>query len=606
MRSFCSASLIAIVAATNAVAQTDSDNIVVSATRRPTPADQVGSSVTVVLEEDIRARQYSFFADILKDVAGVSIARNSAFGGVASARIRGASSGQTLVVIDGVVMNDPAAPQGGFNFANLDVVDIERIEVLRGPQSLLYGADAIGGVIFIRTKRAAETGANIFLEGGARGSGRGGATLSAAGDVLSGRLTVSGVHSDGLSRAAIGDEADGFRSVAASGTATARLGAQTELDLIARVGDARAEIDGFPPPSFFILDDTLETEDTTEFGFVGRLRHEREHARHAVSLTYNDIDRVNRDAGVETFGAAGNRLSADYLGVFDVLANTTISVGGELERIAADVSGVDEAATNGSLFAVLNANFDDVTISVGGRRDEFSNFEGATTARVAGVYRATPNLLLRASWGQGFRAPSLFELNFDQFGFIPNPDLRPERANGFDAGLRFKSDTAKFGVLSVSVTGFHQKVRDQIAFDFSGSGYFNIAATRSRGVETEINWTPSQHVEFTGAYAFVDANDRSTGQQLLRQPRHAASFITTLQPFEHAAVSATVRFNGAEADFPSGNASWVTADLRGSYQLTDAVEIFARVENIADAEYQDVSGYREPGRSAFGGVRLRL
>ena len=173
----------------------DDNEIVVSAIRIARPASEVGSTVSVLTAADIELRQYSFVGDAVRDIAGVSIARNGSFGGVAPARIRGASSGQTLVVIDGIVVNDPSAPQGGFNFANLDLVDIESIEVLRGPQSLVFGADAIGGVIAITTKDASRPAA--FLEGGSLGTIRGGASVSIGNETFI-RASVSGITTDGI------------------------------------------------------------------------------------------------------------------------------------------------------------------------------------------------------------------------------------------------------------------------------------------------------------------------------------------------------------------------------------------------------------------------
>lgn len=182
-----------------------SDEIVVSATRIPTSLSEVGSTVTVISAKDIIDSQYSFVSEALRDTAGVAIARNGGPGGATAARIRGAASGQTLVMIDGIIVNDPSAPQGGFNFANLDVADIERIEVLHGPQSLLYGADAIGGVIVITTKKD-RSATSAYLEGGSRGTIRGGATALLRDDRAYGRLTISGSRTDGVSRASIGTE----------------------------------------------------------------------------------------------------------------------------------------------------------------------------------------------------------------------------------------------------------------------------------------------------------------------------------------------------------------------------------------------------------------
>jgi len=594
---------ILLIAACPAAASPPDDEIVVSATRAPRPISEVGSSVTVIAAPEIELRQYESVADILRDAPGVSIARNSAFGGVASARIRGAASGQSLVVIDGVVMNDPSAPSGGFNFANLDVVDIERIEILRGPQSILYGADAIGGVIAITTKRGEDGfSANGFLEGGSLGLARGAATLAGGGARLDGRLTISGTRADGLSRAAIGSEDDAFRSIAVSFAGGAELQPDWRTEFFARYGDARAEIDGFPPPDFSLAD-TDETEDTEEYGLAGRLLHDGDRLQQALTVSFNNIDRENLDSGAFIFGADGDRISAEYFARYAFSDRFAALAGIEGERTSVDVSGVDDSARNGSVFALIEAEpLAGLQISGGVRRDEFNEFEGATTGRVTAAWRAAPETIVRASWGEGFRAPSLFQLNFNLFGGPPNPDLRPERSTAYDMSLEQKLD----GGLIAKVTLFHQTIRDQIDFDFASGGFINIDRARSRGVELEAEWTPVDSVSVSANYSYIDAIDRDTGAQLLRQPKHSGGLFLDIEASERVKLGASLIANGRESDVGAPNEAWARLDLRAAYALDGALQLYGRIENATDTDYQDVAGFGEPGRAFFAGVRARL
>jgi vitamin B12 transporter len=258
------------------------------------------------------------------------------------------------------------------------------------------------------------------------------------------------------------------------------------------------------------------------------------------------------------------------------------------------------------------APFGNLILSAGARRDEFSNFEGATTSRVAGVWTIYRNetrgdaARLRASWGEGFRAPTLFELNFDQFGVLPNPDLRPERARGFDVGVDYQLNGSRPGGGRLRATYFHQRVKDQIDFDFAGNGYFNIDRVNSDGVEVEASWTAASFLTTRVVYTYVDARDAITGAQILRTPKHSGSASLSLIPVDPLLLSATISFNGREADFPAPNDSFVRLDLRAAYALSDLVTVYGRIENATDKAYQDVSGYGEPGLSAFAGVRINL
>ncbi|WP_375207403.1 TonB-dependent receptor plug domain-containing protein [Hyphococcus sp.] len=577
------------------------DEVIVTALRAPTPVSETGSSVSVITAEEIIERQYVFAADALRDAAGVAIAQNGAAGGAASARIRGASSGQTLVVIDGVVANDPSAPQGGFNFANLDASTIERIEILRGPQSLLYGADAIGGVIVVSTRRGGTEG---FLEGGSFGTARAGLGAGFENEDAYGRVSFSGVTTDGISRADVGNEKDGYRAGTATLAAGARLTERWRGEITLRAAQSRAEIDGFPPPAF-TLGDTEDIERTEDYLASGRLLQSFSNFDGALTLAYNAVDRRNTAEGVETYSAKGGRITLDYIADIALSDAVRLIAGAEAERTRAEVSGVDESARAGAVFAALDLTpIKAVTLSIGGRRDEFSNFEGATTARASAVWRLDETWRLRASWGQGFRAPSLFELNYDQFGVTPNPDLRAEKANGFDAGVEKLFGEKRSQRLAV--TFFQTRVDDQIDFDLMQNGYYNIDEARSRGVEVEGDFALSPRLSANLTYSFTDAIDLSTDTQLLRQPKHKGTAVIAFTPVDDLTLAASVIVNGRENDTPAPNDAFVRLDLRAAYRFTDMLELYGRIENATDTDYQDVSGYGEPGLAAHGGVRVRL
>jgi len=587
------------LACAGAHAEGTSDEIVVSAMRAPTPLAETGSAVTIITAETLELRQYAFVADALRDAAGVTLARNGGVGGAASVRLRGASSGQTLVVIDGAIVNDTSAPQGGFNFADLDANNIERIEILRGPQSMLYGADAIGGVIVITSRKSG--GARAYVEGGSRDTFRGGVSAGVAEGESYARLSFDGLTTGGVSRASSGTEADGYKLGSATFAGGLTLSNHWRADLNLRGGRSRAEIDGFPPP-FYVFGDTEEIEKATSHLASLRLSHDYEHFSGGIGVSWSDTDRHDRDGDFETFSAKGDRLTIDYVGVYDVSEIFRLIGGGEWERTAAKTSGVDETAEAGAGFVVAEAKpVDAVTLSVGVRRDEFSNFEGATTARAAVVWRLDNATRLRGSWGEGFRAPSLFELNYDQYGVTPNPGLKPERASGFDVGVDHDFELGR-----VAVTLFRTAVKDQIDFDLDNYGYYNIATTRSKGVEVEGVFAITKRAELDLTYGFAGAVDRETGLQLLRQPKHKGTATLNVAATDRLTFGASATFNGRERDTPAANDAFARLDLRIAWSLNEKLELYARVENITDTTYEDVSGYGEPGASVFAGIRARL
>ena len=585
----------------------DADTIVVSATKSPLALSEVGSAVAVIDAATIETRQYRFVADALAETAGLAIARNGAFGGQAALRIRGEASGRTLVLIDGGVVNDPSAPGGGFNFASLDIADIERIEIVRGPQSILYGSEAIGGVVAITTRKGeGPASLRAFAEGGSFATFRGGAGVSGARGGADYALSVFGLSSDGVSRFDGGAEADGIDSYGASASLGADLSDALRLETSLRFSDATTDFDGFPPPAFAFAD-TADIDKNEEILATGRaiLKLFDGGLENAVTIGYHAIDRVNLLGDAVTFEGEGNRLSAEYLARARLSEKISLVAGAESERTAVEVSGVDDDVTINSVFGLaVFKPFAALTLTGGLRHDDHGTFGGETTARVTGAYDVGGlGLTLRGSWGEGFAAPTLFQLNFVCCGGAePNRLLQPETSAGFDIGF----DKTLGPRAELRATFFRQETENQIDFDFPTGAYVNLSAARRKGVEAELAYAPTDRIDLSLAYAFIDAEDVATGLPLLRQPRHALTLAGDVRPLAGLSLGASFRYNGAERDGAGPIDAWTRLDLRAAYALSDAVEIYGRVENAADADYQDVLGYGEPGVSAFAGVRVRL
>jgi vitamin B12 transporter len=557
----------------------------------------------VIEAEEIALRQATFAADVLTLVPGVSLSRNGAFGGITSVRMRGASADKTLVVIDGVVQNDPSQPTGGYDFAGLDLADVERVEILSGPQGSLWGSDAIGGVIAFTTR--SEDGLRASLEGGSYGVVRG--TLAAGQDVgaWSAGITAAGYRADGVSKADGFPEADSLRSWTLSGGGRATLGAVT-LDGRLRYADTRSDSDGYDPITFAFGDTGEVTTSKSWTGFVRARLDGPWGFRNTLTLGGYDLDRAFEGG---PFASRFRATRRDYRWMAERGAPSDrfgIALGVERDATDAtlsDGSREDLAAT--SAFVVGRARLlDRIALTGSLRYDDPDAFGGKATARVGAVAELGWGFALTGDWGQGFKTPTISEIACD-FCFPPGPStgLKPETAEGWDIGLRWRSPT---GRLQASVTGYRLAVRDQIAYL---GRYVNLDRTLATGMETDLEARLTPTLTLKAAYAYTDAVDRSTGARLLRVPEHAGS-ASLLWRRDHWSGALTVRAEGEQADSdPSTFArsmrpGFVLADIAAAYRLTGAVELTARIENLADRHYQEALGYGEPGRAVYVGIRV--
>jgi vitamin B12 transporter len=580
---------------------TTTPELVVTATRLPTRLDLV-TGAHVIDQAELEARQTPFVIDVLSTIPGVGVARNGAFGGVASIRIRGASPDKTLVLIDGVPAGDPAQPDGGFDASQLTTSDIARIEVLSGPQGSLWGSDAIGGVIAFTTRE--ERGLRAEVEGGSFGTVRGRAGAGYADDSYAVSASVTGLRTDGISKAAAGTEKDPFA------TATANLGGRLsvtdklQLDGRVRYTTSDIAIDGFPPPTF-LLGDTPDHANSHAVSGFARATLDAYGLTQKLSFSGYDIHRRNISSFPSAFRADRQvwRWTAEKGGPAD---RTAFVAGAERQSSAADLSGrpsLDLSTT--SVFAVARHNLTDALTLTGSLRwDDPDRFKSRTTGRISGAAKLGGGVTLTLSAGQGFKVPTISEAVCD-FCFAPPVPLKPERAEGYDARLGWTSGDERF---SAALTGYRLDVRDQISF--SAGRYINIARTRSTGLEAEADGRLTRSLRLKLSYSMTDAKDLASGLRLLRVPERsgAAALFWDQDPWGSAL---TVRGESSQPDTALNGFSrttrpgFVTADLAGSYRLNDKVSLTARVENLADERYQEIFGFGEPGRAAYVGIRIR-
>ncbi|TRW18306.1 TonB-dependent receptor plug domain-containing protein [Glacieibacterium frigidum] len=616
----------ATVAAAVPVSDSSAETIVVTATRSPEPLSRVGQSVTVLDSVEIRTRQTQVVADLLRTTPGVTVARNGPPGGVASVFIRGAESDQTVALIDGVKLNNPASPGGGFDFGNLLTGNIDRIEVLRGPSSVLWGSQAIGGVVnLITIPPSADLIINARAEYGGRDTAQAVANVSGT----AGPLAISGgagyYRTDGFSAFDKGAERDGYRNYGANAKVVATFSDAISLDLRGYYSNGRADFDGFAPPTF-AFGDTREygrVEEIVGYAganialFGGRLKNR-------LGFAYTDTDRDNFDPDGftrETFSSVGRNERFEYQGVADLgVATATFGAERETSKLRTLSFGTPDRdrARIDSVYGQIGVTpVAGLTATAGIRHDDHDRFGGATTVAGSAVWTIATTTL-RASYSEGFKAPTLYQL----VGEYGNATLAPERARGWDAGV---TQSALDGRLEASATWFDRRSRDLIDF-VSCFGvaspicvgrpfgtYDNVARARSRGVEVGLAARPVDALRLGANYTYLKAENRSPGsanfgRRLARRPAHSANVtLDYVWPFG-LTTGATLSHVGDSFDNAANTRrleSYVLADIRAAFPVTANIEVYGRVENALDANYATAFGYGTPGRSAHAGVRLR-
>ncbi len=582
------------------------DTIVVTGTRIEQTNAETGSTIRVIDAAEIEALGFSHALDAIAHAPGVTVNQNGSFGGSASVRIRGASSDQTLVLIDGVSVNDASAPGGGFNFARLDTANIERVEILSGPQSTLWGTDAIGGVVSITTKRAREGfGGNLFAQGGSYGAFRGGASLGHAGAAGDFRLAATRLNTDGISRADASNgnrEDDGLESLTLSAQGGLKLPAGARIEGSLQWNDSESEFDSFRFGAQGNVADGDELSKTEELSGQIALKAPLLGGRlHNLLLVGRaEIDRRNLTNGVQSFEARGERTLYRYQGTLTIDASNTLALGAEREESSA--SGND-SALNG-LFALYEWQpVERLTLTGGLRSDHHQHFGSQTTGRVAAAVRPVANLTLRGSWGQGFKAPTIFQTSFFCCGATAaNAALEPERSKGIELGAEWRSEQ---GLGHLGVTVFQQDTRDLISFSFAIGGYQNIAEVESKGIEVSAAWNLTDSLALSADYAYIKARE-GDGGSLLRLPSHSGDLALSFDPSGPFSGTLLLRYNGRETNRDGSRlGDWARVDLNARYELSERLELFARIENLFDTQYQQILGYGTPGLSGSLGARWR-
>ena len=612
---------------------TPSDAIIVTATRSNQVARKVGSSVTVVNNQALVAAQTIVVTDILRDVPGVGISRNGGVGSLSTIRIRGAEGDQTVVLIDGIKLNDPSSPGGGFNAGNLLVGDLDRIEILRGPQSTLYGSQALGGVINLITKSGdVPFAASADIEGGGLSTYRARASVRGTAGKLAYAASLSRFTTDGISAFRGGSERDNYENNGAQARLTYSFNDIVSVEGRAWLSQGKGGQDGFAPPTF-AFGDTKETFKVDEvILYAGAnivVLDGRWQTKLGATQTTTDRDFLNpTQAPSLTFQARGRNNRFDVQSVLDVTADFQLVGGAEWEEaqltnlspssFAPTATPFVAATKIGAVYLQGQASPTSwLTATAGVRWTRNDRFGDALNARLtlAGNFN-DGTTIVRAAIADAFKAPTPYQL-FSEYG---NSGLVPEEGGSFEIGVEQALFDKK---LVLAVTAFERDTSNQIDFVscFRNTSaicvgrpfgtYNNVARTKADGVEASFEAKPTDKLRISGGYTTLDARNAVIGsanfnRRLARRPDHTG-FVTIGYAFDFGLdVSATQSIVGASFDTASNSVrvkGYELLTVRASQKLGPKWTLYGRIENATDETYEVVRNYGALPRQTFVGLR---
>jgi len=595
----------------------DPDTIVVVATGTRSDISQSGQSISVLNANELASVQGPDLTRALERLPGISYARSGGLGSQTSLFVRGANSEQLLVTIDGVRVEDTAAPSGGFDLGTLLSGGVSRIELLRGSNSLAWGSDAIGGVLAVTTDTS--SGARGSVEYGAHDTLDANASLGLNGERYALGLSGGYTRSAGISAFAGGSEADPFRQWHVGGRAAVNLTSDLKLVAVGRYADSKIDFDGYPAPTYSIFADTPEYQTTRQASGRTGLEYSGNGLQLGAGVAMSDTRRAYYDTTygdtAPNFNTIGRSVHADLTGRVDLAQNWTIDFGGDADwsRFSTTYDPRQTARIIGA-HALLGYHGDRLNLTAGARIDDHDRFGSHTTLGANGSFDLGHGWRLRGSWGQGFKAPTLNQL----YGYGGFTGLNPETSEAFDAGVELGTRNARFHLAATAFRRDSRNLIDYLSFfvtEGTGqhslaqrSGYYNVNRARAQGVELEGSARIDDNVTVSAAYTYLEATDRTTGKDLARRPRNLVSVAADwTTPLGGLKLGADVRMVGDSFN-DRGNFTPIDGHglltLRASVPLGTHFELYGRVENVTDNAYQTAAGYGTYGRSAYGGVRV--
>ena len=571
----------------------DLNEISISANRVATPLQDVGSSVTVLSQDDISASSEAYVIDFITQVPGVNVSQNGPKGSTSGLTLRGLGLQYVKVLVDGIDIGDVSSIPVMANLSGIMLNEIDRIEILQGSQSALYGSSAIGGVISLTTKKATKDETTLSLEAGSYGtvSLKAGKTfLSENSDVL-----VSGSYfsTDGFSAKADGIENDGYSSSRMSVTGNYYISDTNSVSVSMFKQDEDGDQDGYDPISFAFIDKTDEVYSNDSLGVAANLEMNTGSVVRNLHFNFFNIDRFYTGP----YNYEGTNLEVSWE------EKRTVGEGALIYGIVADnertlIEGLQKAINKSHIFSeYIFSDETKFSFTVSGRASGHSEFGGSSTGRINASYKLDNGTILRSSLGTGYRAPSLYELFAPFYG---NSSLQPETSVATDIGveLPFIGDQA-----ALSATIFETTISDRIVYDNNTFAYGQSTESEKRaGYEIGLNYKVNPRSKVNLSFTHTDDGN---GNRVQKVPE--SDFTLSARTELQSGVNLSGSFQsvmGLEDFVPLPDYNIVS--VRGSYPLTENVNVYLRAENIFDTKYQTTSDYGTSGQAFYTGFTAKF
>lgn len=614
--------------------QTEIEEVLVSASLLPISASRSANAITVIDSKQLKNRAALSVSDLLRDVPGLAVSRSGLQGSATQIRVRGAEANHLLVLIDGVEANDPSQSDE-LNWGTLSAADIERIEVIRGPQSSLRGSDAMAGVVNIVTRRADRPlSVNLFSETGSFGTYNSGLSIGSKQGDFDGRLSVNHIETEGENISRTGSEKDGYRNTNINLNAGWTVSDELRLSVAARQSDGMNEFDA--DGDFDGLVD--DQEKVSEFrNSTMRIQGDYVSAdgrfQHKLVIAQSNNDNEAFDTGVLGTYTSSTKDQYQYVGsAFWDESSQRLSVLAEREeedfqqRGAIDDYGIygiydpnqdRERNTDSIAIEYRNDISDALSLAASARYDDNSEFDSANTVRVEAVYQLNDGTRLRSAYGTAIKNPTFTERFGFYTNFIGNPSLEPEESTSWELGI----DQMLFdNSLTLSATLFDTELKNEIngsAVDPVTFGYTAVnkeGKSQRQGVELTAIGTLTNSLSLNAAYTYTDSVewDDETGVYIdeVRRARHMASLNLSWQAMDNLHINTNVQHNGSQTDvvFPDIVAldSYTLVNLNANFSATEKLDVHLRLDNLFDESYEEVFSYQTLGFGASLGVRFSL